>query len=55
MYDFRIALLHVGGENKIKGDLSIFFLVGPVFSSSAGSSTVIYSESALIGHLTNCD
>ena len=44
VYDFRTDLWHVGGENKIKANLSIFFLVGPIFSSSEESSTVEYSE-----------
>ena len=52
MYDFTTASWNVGGENKIKANLSIFFLVGPIFSSSAGSSTVEYSESALFYELT---
>ncbi len=49
MYDFRTAPWHVRGENKIKADFSLsFFLVGPIFSSSARMSTVEYSERALI-------
>ncbi len=44
MYGLRTALWHVREENKIKADLSIFFLVGPIFSLL---STVEYCEHAL--------
>ncbi len=37
----------IGKALKTKADLSIFFLVGPMFSLSAGSSTVEYSDRAL--------
>ena len=33
---------------KIKADLSIFFLVGPISSKSEESSTIKYRECALI-------
>ena len=44
----RGAILgHVGGENKKKAELSVFFLVGPDSSTSEDSSTIEYSASAL--------
>ncbi len=48
MYDLKGASWNVGGENKMKAQFCQFiFLVGPIFTSSAGSSTVEYSGCAL--------
>ena len=45
--EWRTVLWHVGEENKIKADLSIFFSCRAI-SSSEESSTVEYSECALM-------
>ncbi len=39
---------HVGGKNKQKPEMAIFFLVGHNSSSSEGSSSVKYSAGSLI-------
>ncbi len=49
VYTKRETFCHVGGENKIKTEWSIFFLAGPDSSSSEESSTVEYSVRALKG------
>ncbi len=41
---------HVGGENKKKSKLSLFFLVGPESSISEDPSTIEYRVSALTEH-----
>ena len=47
VFDKRTIPGHVGGENKKKAELSVFFLVGPVSSSSEDLSTVKYSDCGL--------
>ena len=41
----------VGGENKKKAEMSVFFLVGPDSSSSEDSSTVEYKAHALSSNI----